>query len=82
MMVPNMPLESQEKENLKIGISTNGKSPTFAKRLRQWVENFLPEQIDDILNKSYIYRLQIKGDYEHKVEVLNKVTENLIEGHD
>tara|TARA_B100000927_G_scaffold141064_1_gene113756 strand:+ start:914 stop:1042 length:129 start_codon:yes stop_codon:yes gene_type:complete len=42
----------------------------------------LPDQIDDILNKSYIYRLQIKGDFEQKVEVMNKVTENLIEGHD
>ena len=70
------------KGNLKIGISTNGKSPTFAKRLRQWLENFLPEQIDDILNKLYIYRSQIKGDFEQKVEAMNKVTENLIEEHD
>ena len=70
------------KGNLKIGISTNGKSPTFAKRLRQWLEKFLPEQIDDILNKLYIYRSQIKGDFEQKVEAMNKVTENLIEEHD
>ena len=70
------------KGNLKIGISTNGKSPTFAKRLRQWLENFLPEQIDDILNKLYIYRSKIKGDFEQKVEAMNKVTENLIEEHD
>jgi hypothetical protein len=52
------------------------------KRLRQWLENFLPEQIDDILNKLYIYRSQIKGDFEQKVEAMNKVTENLIEEHD
>jgi precorrin-2 dehydrogenase/sirohydrochlorin ferrochelatase len=45
------------KGNLKIGISTNGKSPTFAKCLQQWLENFLREQMDDILNKLYIYRL-------------------------
>jgi len=70
------------KGNLKIGISTNGKSPTFAKRLRQWLENFLPEQIDDILNKLYIYSLQIKGDFEQKVEAMNEVTENLIEEYD
>jgi len=31
------------KGNLKIGISTNGKSPTLAKRLRQWLEAILPE---------------------------------------
>ena len=42
----------------------------------------LPEQIDDILNKLYIYRSQIKGDFEQKVEAMNKVTENLIEEHD
>ena len=41
-----------------------------------------PEQIDDILNKLYIYRSQIKGDFEQKVEAMNKVTENLIEEHD
>ena len=46
------------------------------------MENFLPEQIDDILNKLYIYRSQIKGDFEQKVEAMNKVTENLIEEHD
>jgi hypothetical protein len=38
--------------------------------------------IDDILNKLYIYRSQIKGDFEQKVEAMNKVTENLIEEHD
>ncbi len=70
------------KGNLKIGISTNGKSPTFAKRFRQWLENFLPEQIDDILNKLYIYRSKIKGDFEQKVEAMNKATENLINEHD
>ena len=68
--------------NLKIGISTNGKSPTFAKRFRQWLENFLPEQIDDILNKLYIYRSKIKGNFEQKVETMNKATENLINEHD
>ena len=63
-------------------ISTNGKSPTFAKRFRQWLENFLPEQIDDILNKLYIYRSKIKGYFEQKVKAMNKATENLINEHD
>ena len=70
------------KGNLRIGISTNDKSPTFAKRFRQWLENFLPEQIDDILNKLYIYRSKIKGNFEQKVETMNKATENLINEHD
>ncbi|MEC7658603.1 MAG: hypothetical protein VYB41_00760 [Bacteroidota bacterium] len=63
-------------------IPTNGKSPTFTKRFRQWLENFLPEQIDDILNKLYIYRSKIKGDFEQKVVAMNKATENLINEHD
>ena len=70
------------KGDLKIGISTNGKSPTFAKRLRQWLENFLPDQIDDILNKLYIYRSKIKEDFEQKVEAMNRATEKLINEHD
>lgn len=70
------------KGNLKIAISTNGKSPTFAKRFRQWLENFLPEKTDDILNKLYIYRSQLKGDFEHKVNAMNKATENLIKNYD
>ena len=63
-------------------ISTNDKSPTFAKQFRQWLENFLPEQIDDILNKLYIYRSKIKVNFEQKVEAMNRATENLIKEHD
>ena len=40
------------------------------------------EQIDDILNKLYIYRSKIKRDFEQKVEAMNKATENLIKEHD
>ena len=35
------------KGNVKIAISTNGKSPTTAKRLRQFFEDVIPEKIDD-----------------------------------
>ena len=40
-----------KKGNLKVGISTNGKSPTFAKRLREVLESELPEEIGDLLEK-------------------------------
>lgn len=70
------------KGNLKVGISTNGKSPTFAKRFRQWLEAFLPEEIDEMLNKLYIYRGQLKGDFQHKLEAMNKATEKLIQQND
>ena len=35
-----------------------------------------------ILNKLYIYRSQLKGDFEHKVNAMNKATENLIKNYD
>src|SRR5580692_6031388 len=38
-----------KKGDLKIGISTNGKSPTVAKRLRELFEEVFPEEIEDVL---------------------------------
>ena len=35
------------KGNIKIAISTNGKSPTMAKRLRQFFEEVIPDEIDE-----------------------------------
>ena len=66
------------KGNVKIGISTNGKSPTMAKRLRQFFEEVLPEDINllaEYLNK---YRDTIKGDFEEKVEKMNEFTKGLV----
>ena len=70
------------KGNLKIAISTNGKSPTLAKRLRQWLEAFLPEETDTLLDKLYVYRKKLKGDFEQKVLAMNKLTEKLLEQDD
>ncbi|PHR17093.1 MAG: siroheme synthase [Fluviicola sp.] len=66
------------KGDLKLGISTNGKSPTLAKRLRQFFEQVLPEELDDLLDNLNQYRKTIKGDFDNKVEQLNKATELLI----
>ena len=66
------------KGNLKIGISTNGKSPTLAKRLRQWLEAILPEEIDPLLETLRKYRKTLKKDFEFKVKEMNKITESLI----
>ncbi len=70
------------KGNLKIAISTNGKSPTLAKRLRQWLEAFLPDETDALLDKLYVYRNKLKGDFEQKVIAMNKLTEKLLEQDD
>ena len=67
------------KGNLKIGVSTNGKSPTMAKRMRQFLENFLPDEIDDLLNTLNEYKQTLKGDFETKVIEMNKRTKLLLE---
>lgn len=66
------------KGNLKIAISTNGKSPTAAKRLRQLLEEVLPEEIDDLLENLNAYRDTLKGDFGFKVKAMNKITEGLV----
>jgi precorrin-2 dehydrogenase/sirohydrochlorin ferrochelatase len=70
------------KGNLNIAIPTNGKSPTLAKRFRQWLEAFLLEVTDTLLDKLYVYRNRLKGDFEQKVLAMNKLTEKLLEQDD
>lgn len=67
-----------QKGNLKIGISTNGKSPTIAKRLKEVLAESLPEEVDMALQQMSALRDTLKGDFAAKVEQLNKVTEILI----
>ncbi len=66
------------KGNVKVAISTNGKSPTTAKRLRQFFEEVIPENVDDLVQNLNTYRKTIKGDFEEKVETLNEFTKGLI----
>jgi precorrin-2 dehydrogenase/sirohydrochlorin ferrochelatase len=70
------------KGNVKIAISTNGKSPTTAKRLRQYFEDVIPEDINRMVQNLNAYRKTIKGDFEQKVSKMNKVTENLVSNRD
>jgi siroheme synthase-like protein len=65
------------KGNLKIAISTNGKSPTIAKRLKETLTEALPEQLDDLIVNLNKLRNHLSGDFKTKVNILNKVTENL-----
>ena len=65
------------KGHVKIAISTNGKSPTTAKRLRQFFEEVIPENINDMVENLNEYRRTIKGDFDEKVNQMNKITETL-----
>jgi len=66
------------KGNVKVAISTNGKSPTTAKRLRQFFEDVIPENIDDLVKNLNEYRKTLKGDFEEKVTALNEFTKGLV----
>lgn len=67
------------KGNVKIAISTNGKSPTTAKRLRQFFEDVIPGEIDQMVQNLHKYRKTIKGNFEQKVDKMNKITQELVE---
>ena len=62
------------KGNIRMGISTNGKSPTIAKRLREMFEEIFPEDTETLLTNMQKIREQIKGDFHEKVRILNDVT--------
>lgn len=66
------------KGNVKIAISTNGKCPTTAKRLRQFFEEFLPDEIDELVENLNDYRSSLKDSFHQKVVHLNALTKSLI----
>jgi precorrin-2 dehydrogenase/sirohydrochlorin ferrochelatase len=67
------------KGNLKIAISTNGKSPTLAKRMRQYFEAEIPEDIDELLENLQAFRKTLNGDFNEKVDVMNELTKGLLD---
>jgi siroheme synthase-like protein len=64
---------------LKVAISTNGQSPTFAKRFRQMLEAILPEEVEDLIANLKTIRDRLEGDFDEKVKQLNDVTASLVE---
>ncbi len=68
-----------KKGNLKIAISTNGKSPTIAKRLKETFTAALPDELDQVLDNMYRIRNRLNGNFEHKVKKLNALTRILVE---
>lgn len=66
------------KGHVKIAISTNGKSPTTAKRIRQFLEDVIPEDVNEMVLNLNEFRKSIKGNFEEKVEKMNQVTRDLV----
>ena len=69
-----------QKGDLKIAISTNGKSPTIGKRLREVLAEVLPAELAQVLGQMTIIRSRLQGDFAHKVKSLNAVTAELANG--
>ncbi|SHE58621.1 TSUP family transporter [Chryseobacterium vrystaatense] len=68
------------KGNLKIAVSTNGKSPTVAKRLREILTETIPdEEMEGLLDNMQNIRNQLKGDFTHKVKELNRLTTSYLD---
>lgn len=67
-----------QKGNVKIAISTNGKSPTLAKRLRETLDESLPSEINDAVENLVEIRKYLEGDFSHKVNRLNEITSVLL----
>lgn len=67
-----------QKGNLKLGISTNGKSPTMAKRVKELLNEVIPDEIDDSIENMQEIRGHIKGDFKQRILKLNKITSSLI----
>ena len=63
-----------QKGSIKIAISTNGKSPTIAKRLKEIFSDLLPDEMEELLDNMQKIRNSIKGDFEEKVKQLNAIT--------
>jgi siroheme synthase-like protein len=68
-----------QKGDLKLAISTNGKSPTVAKRLKEVLNESIPDEIDITLQQVAELRKSLTGDFANKVKKLNELTATLIE---
>ncbi len=66
------------KGDLKIAVSTNGKSPTFAKRFREVLEEILPDELPELIDNLDAFRKTLKGNFAEKVKSLNKLTSELV----
>lgn len=68
-----------KKGDLKIAISTNGKSPTTAKRLREVLQEAIPDELDESINNLHKLRGRLNGNFEEKVKKLNEITRVLVD---
>jgi siroheme synthase-like protein len=66
-----------QKGNLKIAVSTNGKSPTIAKRVKETIHEMIPDEMEEVLNNMQAIRNSMIVNFEEKVKRLNEITRTL-----
>src|SRR5215467_1531143 len=67
-----------QKGSLKIAISTNGLSPTIAKRMKEVISDMIPYEMENVLQDLSNIRQRMNGDFEEKVKKLNELTKMLV----
>jgi len=67
-----------QKGSLKIAISTNGLSPTIAKRIKEVINDMIPYEMENVLQDLSTIRQRMDGNFEEKVKQLNDLTKMLV----
>lgn len=67
-----------QKGSLKIAVSTNGLSPTIAKRVKEVINDMIPYEMENVLQNMSVIRQRMNGDFEEKVKQLNGLTKMLV----
>jgi siroheme synthase-like protein len=68
-----------QKGNIKLAISTNGKSPTIAKRLKEILNHAIPGEMENVLENLVKIRSSLNGSFPEKVKKLDEITSVLVE---
>ncbi len=67
-----------QKGQVKVAISTNGYSPTLAKRMKSYFEEVLPDELSETAENLSLIRQGINGSFKEKVIKLNEITRTLL----
>lgn len=67
------------KGDVKIAISTNGKSPTLARRMKEFFNEVLPDELETVVSNLHNIRNKIQTGFKERVKKLNEITASLIE---
>ena len=70
-----------KKGAIKVAVSSNGASPTLAKRLRDIFQEAIPEEIDETASMLQQVRTRLKGGLTAKIKTLNTITTVLSNDH-